>query len=261
MQLLQQNNHNSKLLMLFKNLSKSSNNKSILYKTGLRKNPKKILKMKHKRRRICLWESSKRLLKALSMHLLIKSMVRFLENWYILYKNKMKKNRKRKKNRRTNLYRTITFILWKTNKQIMTIALSFSSSQIKRSTSQIITCCLRKVRMVKINKSFQATLEILSLRLVITKDSNRSNLHNKLNNKFRVSSKRRSGKFRKREDCMLHALVIHRKIQCLTNQAFQVKLMSIIIVLLYSKVYLHHKLQIMEERSITKSRTLWTVTI
>ena len=115
--------------------------------------------------------------------------------------------------------------------------------------------------MVKINKLFQATLEILSLRRVITKDSNRSNLHNKLNNKFRVSSKRRSGKFRKREDCMLHALVIHRKIQCLINQAFQVKSMLIIIVLLYSKVYLHHKHQIMEEKSITKSRTLWTVTI
>ena len=131
--------------------------------------------------------------------------------------------------------------------------------------------------MVKSNKLLQVILEIHSLRQVITSDSNRlyknqitykignflskSTNHRKSNKKLRVWSKRHRGKFRKREDYMLHGLVTHRKDQCSTqiNQASQARLMQVIIVLPYSKAYLRLRHQTtVEEKSIFKSRTLWT---
>ena len=165
----------------------------------------------------------------------------------------------------------------KTNKQITMIVLSFLSNQIKRLLIQKITCCSRKVSMVKSSKLLQAILETHSLRPVITSDSNRlyknkitykiGSFRNKSmslrknNNKLRVLSKQHRGKFRKREDYMLHGLATRRKDQCSTqiNPVSQARLMQIIIVLLYSKVYLRLRHQTtVVVKLIFKSKTLWT---
>ena len=148
--------------------------------------------------KICLWKSSLRLLKSLSLKLLNMSKTMIIGIWYLLYLIWMK----RKTRQKSSLCKAIISILLGTWKQITMIVLSFLTSQRDQWSSKIITCCLRKVSMAN-SKLFQATLEILSLRRVISNDLNRLYNSNKINNKLKVWSKQHKGKFRKREDCML----------------------------------------------------------